>query len=273
MPNWCYTDITFTNAGYPKSGEALNDFYKKISDQVNGDKNLSENGFGPSWEGNICILFGLETDETLSNDTNNYRCRGNIMWLDDDDCDGISFSLTQEDAWGPNVYLWRDIILKNYSFTDNFGNVIPLINMYYKAEEPGMEIYATNDKNGDIFSGESALYFEIPIEPNIFNFCTQNPGSPFMKINKDLLDKYGIYMSNYRDGTGGIFYDTSYDTQEYNLKLLNEVLFKTPANNYDDAKKIIDEYNTSQTDYIGVINFNTFMQVEIDDVDSYHSRA
>ena len=81
----------------------------------------------------------------------------------DDYEDITSFSFTQEDAWGPCLLMWKEIIARNYSDANG-----PLILIWYQAEEPGNEIYFTNDTEGRFYPDTWILEGNIePRHPNL----------------------------------------------------------------------------------------------------------
>lgn len=122
MPNWCSTDITFYSSNENK--EQLKKLYNNIKQIINSPSEI-KNGFGNSWLGNIIHKHGLDWEKI--------DCRGSIGFLDE--FNGNYFRIQQEDAWGPNIDMWKDIINKEY--TD--------IELVYAAEEPGCELYINSD--------------------------------------------------------------------------------------------------------------------------------
>lgn len=100
---------------------------------------LHENGFGPSWLGNLVIKLGGDWEKTY--------CRGywdNLLLHDDGT---VSFSV--ESAWDePNEV--REFIEKKF----------PDIKLYYQCEESGMCIFKTNDDTGQYFPEKYYLWVE-----------------------------------------------------------------------------------------------------------------
>jgi len=121
MPNWCSTQITFSGC----DAAVLHD---KIESWA---YDALDNGFGRHWLGNIAINSGLITKEEINN--TDLSLRGSIQYLSDVDDD--RFILDQEDAWSPNVVVWKEIIeFFNYD-----------VSFTFMAIEPGNGIYETND--------------------------------------------------------------------------------------------------------------------------------
>ena len=100
---------------------------------------LHENGFGPTWLGNLVIKLGGNWEQVY--------CRGswdNLLLHEDGT---VSFSV--ESAWDePNEV--REFIEKKF----------PDIKFYYQTEESGMGIYKTNDDTGQYFPEEYYLWVE-----------------------------------------------------------------------------------------------------------------
>jgi hypothetical protein len=137
--------------------EKLIEFYQIILRQYNGENTYYlgngvssdspvKNGFGSSWLGNYLVLFNVL-------DTSIVRCgytgighRGSITYIQEvEEFDEYfdSFYIQQEDAWSPNILLWDIIISRNYTY-----NGVKLFNIFYSAEECGMQFYAKNDVYG-----------------------------------------------------------------------------------------------------------------------------
>jgi len=125
MPNWCYTNIVLNGAK-----ENIDLFENKLKELESSEKPAIPNGFGNMWLGLIVDMLG--------EDWHNVRCRGYIcdfMRLDDK-----SIQVNIEHAW-----TYPDELMK--LFMERF----PDIELYYYAEEPGMEIYVSNDMDNLYF--------------------------------------------------------------------------------------------------------------------------
>lgn len=177
MPNWCITNITMeARDDSPAALAALKSLKKNIEYFFNSPANdisLAYNGFGNSWLGNYILQNNIGYDvSSLQNSTDAkekeiydcsfeckdgkriysiYRCRGSIQYTDDfcdddEDEEFSFFSFTQEDAWTPCLLMWKEIIARNYSDANG-----PLILIWYQTEEPGNEIYFTNDTERNFY--------------------------------------------------------------------------------------------------------------------------
>lgn len=135
MPNWCTTRIIF----HGNKSEIV-DLHSKIEEWTS--TNLMENGFGPSWLGNI--LAGAGLGDRIDNGLDNrIRCRGSIEWISDVEVnseDDALFHIDTETAWSPMVHMWDEVFeVMGYK----------TIGYSFQAEEPNMAIYIVMDPYGD----------------------------------------------------------------------------------------------------------------------------
>lgn len=124
MPNWC--DTTYKIVG-PEND--LHDLLTILEQMESRKKTVVENGFGIMWLGELVNGLGFDWDK--------YRCRGEITGYELDE--GV-LSIWQETAWCEQEGV-RHAIEEKY----------PNLKVYYSAEEPGCEVYCTNDMKGDFF--------------------------------------------------------------------------------------------------------------------------
>lgn len=126
MPNWCSTYIEIKNEN--------KDELKKLHDLLDEwtSKNYMDNGFGASWLGNIVLGSGIGTvDKDKETDI---ECRG---WLEYMQLYDNTLTLQTETAWCPKLNIWK-LLCEKY---------LPNSEIIYSAEEPGMEIFCTNDSD------------------------------------------------------------------------------------------------------------------------------
>ena len=140
MPNWCYT--TYKCIGDPKEVRSL---YKVINANSKRKTPRVKNGFGTLWLG--CII------DALGENWENYRCRGEII---DYQLDDNVLTICQNTAW-----------CEQEGFGECIEKKFLSIKVYYREEEPGCEVFYTNDKKGDYFperyfldNYDEPLYFE-----------------------------------------------------------------------------------------------------------------
>ena len=128
MANWASTSYAVEG---PK--DTLEKIYQAILHPA-VNENSSE-----GWEGNVLRALGIEWEQ-VSPDGKGYYMRGFIQdepYWDDDSPNVLRFCA--EEAWGATDF--HEVLEEN----------IPGIKVYYEVEEEGMEVYATNDKEGKYF--------------------------------------------------------------------------------------------------------------------------
>ena len=121
MPNWCCT--AYSIEGDAQEVKALYELMKELEEK---EKPTVENGFGTSWLG--CLV------DALGEDWHNVRCRGHWDGLEFDEC---VLTFWTETAWASCNEVF-DLVCKKF----------PSLCYYYRAEEPGMGDYYTNDIEG-----------------------------------------------------------------------------------------------------------------------------
>lgn len=125
MPNWCST-------AYAIEGDAkeIKSLYKLMKGLQERKEPSVENGFGTTWLG--CLV------DALGKNWHTVHCRGSWSCLELED-DVLKFFT--ETAWSPCNETF-DLVREKY----------PSLRYYFQTEEPGMEIYETNDEDGTYFS-------------------------------------------------------------------------------------------------------------------------
>ena len=134
MPNRCYTVLVFHG-----NDKEITDFRYKLEEYTS--KNYMENGFGPTWLGNV--LCGAGLGDHIDSKVDCIRCRGAVEWIDDIESNGDDDSMLRvamTSAWSPAISMWTRVIsaLKYETIIFTFC-----------AEEPGCELYAKYDPLGD----------------------------------------------------------------------------------------------------------------------------
>lgn len=156
MPNWCMTTMFFT--GEEDELEKLKALIEKWT-----SKNYLKNDFGTSWLGNVVLGAGFSL--------NDFECRGSILYIEDillDDDNNLPFlQIECESAWIPMPEMWYAIV----------GKYASNCKVYWYAEEPGCELYQTNDID-KLFFKEDYVVEYYPDDKNkdkftdIFEECT-----------------------------------------------------------------------------------------------------
>ena len=140
MPNWCTTE--YKCVGDLNEVKALHKVLKYIDKRKTS---IVTNDFGKWWLGNLVTKLGGKWQD--------YPCRGKILSYS---LDGDVLLITQMTAWCEQEGVRRLIQEK-----------FPSIKVYYRVEEPGCEVFYTNDNTGRYFpeiyfltSNEEDLYFK-----------------------------------------------------------------------------------------------------------------
>jgi len=119
MPNWCST--AYVIDGDAKEMKQLYELMKGLEERKTPSV---ENGFGTTWLG--CLV------DALGKDWNDVRCRGS--W-NGPEMDGDVLKFSTETAWTPCSETFNLV-----------REAFPHLRYYFQAEEPGMEVYETNDE-------------------------------------------------------------------------------------------------------------------------------
>ena len=167
MPNWCNTTITF----HGKNAKKLNDLITKWTEE-----SLSDVAFGSRWLGNCLVNSGiLEFKDAAFGEI---RCRGSIEYYDLTDDEELT--VVTETAWSPMLKMW-DIINKKLNLN---------LEIIYTAEEPGLEVYMTNDPSmKDIY----AVDIYIDKEDYPFGYEIQDYEVPKEKLEEIKKEMKAIF--------------------------------------------------------------------------------
>lgn len=135
------------------------------------------------WEGNIVKTLGA-TDEQMKK-----YLRGFIQWFD---FDGCVLRIDAEEAWGAT------------DFYEVLGELMPNLTIYFSVEEPGCEIYATNDADGKYFADR--FYVESAVNNNYAHeyFTEKKDAMSYVaellgreNVSKEELDKWNEEQEDY----------------------------------------------------------------------------
>ena len=127
MANWASTSYRIEGS----KGD-LERVYGVIDDFISERRKPIEENASNDWEGNIVKALGA-TDEQVSK---NYL-RG---FIQEYEMDGDTIRIEAEEAWGATDF--RHVLTQ----------LMPELTVYYIVEEPGCEVYATNDEEGKYFT-------------------------------------------------------------------------------------------------------------------------
>ncbi|MES5131780.1 hypothetical protein BFS16_12390 [Hoylesella timonensis] len=126
MANWASTSYRIEG-----SKEDLEKVYNVIDEFMSERRKPVQADASNEWEGNIIRALGA-TDEQMKN---NYL-RG---FIEEYEMDGDIIRIEAEEAWGTT------------DFRHVLAQLMPELTIYYIVEEPGCEVYATNDADGKYF--------------------------------------------------------------------------------------------------------------------------
>ena len=139
MPNW--SDTVYKCIGDPKEVRSL---YKIIKANDKRKTSRVKNGFGTLWIGNII--------DALGEDWEKLRCRGEIIGYH---IENNLLTIYQSTAW-----------CEQEGFRECIEKKFPSIKVYYREEEPGCDVYYTNDAERNYFperyllnNNDEPLYF------------------------------------------------------------------------------------------------------------------
>ena len=126
MAHWASTSYRIEG-----SKNELERVFNVIDDFMTDKRKPVRENASKEWEGNIVRVLGA-TDEQMEN---NYL-RG---FIQEYEMNGDTICVEAEEAWGTT------------DFRHVLAQLIPELTIYYIVEEPGCEIYATNDSEGKYF--------------------------------------------------------------------------------------------------------------------------
>ena len=144
MPNWSFN--TYKCVGDIKE---ILDLNNKLMELDNMKEPLEPNGFGNLWLGCLVKILGGDAEKVY--------CRGDITEFSYNEEDDV-LTIDTQTAWNEMEEV-RFFLKKVY----------PSLEIYYYEEEPGCEIYQTNDRHGRFFpqrfilddlDGEGPEYYE-----------------------------------------------------------------------------------------------------------------
>lgn len=135
------SDVVYKCIGDPKEVRSL---YKIINANDKRKTSRVKNGFGTLWIGNII--------DALGEDWEKLRCRGEIIGYH---IENNLLTIYQSTAW-----------CEQEGFRECIEKKFPSIKVYYREEEPGCDVYYTNDAYRNYFperyllnNNDEPLYF------------------------------------------------------------------------------------------------------------------
>ena len=154
MPNICTTNYVFEG-----KNEELDALYQKMKELQEMEQPLVKNGLGPTWLGCLVKALGKNPEDML--------CRG--IWIELERQDN-RLLMTFETAWTPC-----------YEVTQLMKTIFPSLRIYYKAEEPGCEVYLKNDAEGKYFP-------ETEADGHLFDLMTEESEQVQVRLIRAIKD-------------------------------------------------------------------------------------
>ena len=150
MANICTTNYVIE--GEKKELDALYETMKKLQDS----------GASVEYATGLGLLV-----EALGKDPNEVMCRGGWTTLERE---GDILRMTFETAWTPC-----------YEVTDLLKTTYPSLRIFYKAEEPGCEVYLKNDAEGKYFP-------ETEVDGHPYDLMTEEKEQAQVRLIRGLKD-------------------------------------------------------------------------------------
>lgn len=183
MPNWC--DTTYKCVSENK--KEIRALKKVLDSNFKRKKSRLPNGFGKCWIGNIIDQLGY--------DWNKYRCRGEIT---DYELEENILTIYQSTAW-TEAEGFREVVQQKF----------PSIEVFYRLEEPGCEVFCTN--SFDYFPDryyldgyDNSEYFET-IE-DAAKYVEDIVGHEVEATFKAIVDALNTYMEEHEDDDPDCYY-------------------------------------------------------------------
>ena len=185
MPNWCMTTMTIHPASETKpfSKEMLEKLETAIDTNYLGDDPWT---FHESWLGNLLCATGMTPEEVTNG---GIRCRGRVAYCETSE---EEIYLQVETAWCPQLGAVK-------KFLDHFGAEAEII---YSAEEPGTEVYYTNDPDEEgsfIFDDFNVGSFYDLSESDLREMLTEKCGKHDEIDNLPVKELIAWALNNYDD--------------------------------------------------------------------------
>lgn len=182
MANWASTSYRIEG-----SKSDLQRVFNVIDDFMSERRKPIEEDASKEWEGNIVKALGA-TDEQVSKS----YLRG---FIQDYEKDGDNIRIEAEEAWGATDL--RHVL----------AQLMPGLTVYYIVEEPGCEVYATNDDEGKYFP--ERYYVDTCIGGNYYSdyFKKEKEAMKFaaLMLGRETISKEELESWNEDHGAEGDF--------------------------------------------------------------------
>ena len=152
-------NICTTNYVIEGKKDELDELYRIMKELQDMEQPLVENGLGPTWLGCLVKALGKNPEDVL------YRG----IWIELERQDN-RLLMTFETAWTPC-----------YEVTQLMKTIFPSLRIYYKAEEPGCEVYLKNDAEGKYFP-------ETEADGHLFDLMTEESEQVQVRLIRAIKD-------------------------------------------------------------------------------------
>ena len=152
-------NICTTNYVIEGKKDELDELYRIMKELQDMEQPLVKNGLGPTWLGCLVKALGKNPEDVL--------CRG--IWIELERQDN-RLLMTFETAWTPC-----------YEVTQLMKTIFPSLRIYYKAEEPGCEVYLKNDAEGKYFP-------ETEADGHLFDLMTEESEQVQVRLIRAIKD-------------------------------------------------------------------------------------
>ena len=153
-------NICTTNYVIEGKKEELDALYQEMKKLQEMEQPLVENNLGPTWLGCLVKALGKNPEDVL--------CRGQWIELEQQD---DKLLMAFETAWTPC-----------YEVTNLLKGVYPSLRIFYKAEEPGCEVYLKNDAEGKYFP-------ETEVDGHPFDLMTEESEQEQIRLIRAIQER------------------------------------------------------------------------------------
>ena len=128
MPNWCFTNLKIES----DDKSVIDKIGKAMEDALSKRYLPDEPSYFDNWLGNLLCYTGMSVKEVGDSEI---RCRGSVDYLD---TEGDEIVMDLSTAWCPQLGAVKKLI-------EYLGISEDEYELIYTAEEPGVDLFCTND--------------------------------------------------------------------------------------------------------------------------------
>lgn len=128
MPNWCFTNLKIES----DNKSVIEKIGKAMEDALSKRYLPDEPYYLDNWLGNLLCYTGMTVEEVNESEI---RCRGSVDYLE---TAGDEIVMDLSTAWSPQLGAVK-------KFLEHLEVPEDSVHLFYTAEEPGCDIFCTND--------------------------------------------------------------------------------------------------------------------------------